>query len=131
METPSKLGAMNVLGQLQSVDPINLKDFIIIAGVFLSNAAAIAALLRAGKTQKREVSFSEQLVTKEFCTSSHQAQDRRIESVEKQATDLWNTVRSENAKIRAEISKGFQDIERAIGRIEGRFAGKGGHRGEG
>ena len=46
---------------------------------------------------------------------------RRLDTQDKQIADLWNLVRNEHVAIRAEMSHGFQSIDRALGRIEGKL----------
>ena len=46
---------------------------------------------------------------------------KRLEAMEAQVENLWTTMRGENTAIRGEMTKCFKDIERALGRIEGKI----------
>jgi hypothetical protein len=113
--------AATLLADISSVDANHLKDFVIIAigvGIF---AIQIIGAIRNRGAQKREVSFSEEFVTKQVCATAHADYARRIDAAEKQLVALWDTLRSENESIRDELRRGFQDMERALGRIEGQL----------
>lgn len=116
--------APQLLADISSVEPGHLKDYIIITIGLGMVALQIIQALRTRGIQKREVSFSEEVVSKQMCTSLHTETDRRMLQCEKQIAELWNTLRSENESIRDEMRRGFQDMERALGRIEGKLDNK-------
>lgn len=107
------------LAQLQAADPIHIRDFLILIGFLISTGTGVAALVQAGRKQNREVTFGAAYVTKEFCTAQHSETARRLVAADSQLSQIWTTLREEDEKTRAEMHRCFQDIERALGRIEG------------
>ncbi len=45
----------------------------------------------------------------------------RVQKLEDATGEIWATLRSEDANIRKEMQKTFQEIERSLGRIEGKI----------
>ena len=116
---------MNVaLGQIGQVEPIHLRDFLVISIALLSAVASFIAIVSSRTKQKREVSFSEQLVTKEFCSQASHETNRRLAALEDGVPPIWEAIKKDSDAIRSEMRKGFADLERALGRIEGRFMRK-------
>lgn len=58
----------------------------------------------------------------ELAETRHVEVSRRLDDHDEQIKDLWGTVRGENEDIRDEMRKGFQSVERALGRIEGKLS---------
>ena len=63
-------------------DPHTAWEVVLTLGVLLSVAVNLVTLSRAGKSQKREVTFGETLVPKEICSNLHAAIEQRLERLE-------------------------------------------------
>jgi hypothetical protein len=117
-----------MLAQVDKVDPSFFHQFtLVILGLLsgLASAAAIAGALFAKRRkiepQPLQVEEAEKFVTASACGSSHAHLIKRLDQHDEIIRDLWTTFRAENASIRHEMTKGFQDMERALGRIEGKL----------
>ena len=53
--------------------------------------------------------------------SSHDELTKRVDKIENDIPKIWDKLNSENTKIRQEMNKQFNDVERALGRIEGKI----------
>ena len=83
----------------------------------------LATLIRGQRAQKRDVTITDQFVTHAVCDASHREIINRLTRNESSLASAWETMRREDETTRSEVRKCFQDIERALGRIEGRLKG--------
>jgi hypothetical protein len=90
-------------------------------GTLAALASSIVSLYRGGQVQRREVTLSPEVMSKEQCHVNHLDIDRRISHLESGTRELWNTMRTEDAKTREALNQYAQDTERALGRIEGKL----------
>jgi hypothetical protein len=65
-----------------------------------------------------------QFVPKPTCKILHNEVDRRLAEHDKSIQSLWSTMREEDERTRAQLNKSFNDIERSLGRIEGKLDGR-------
>lgn len=66
---------------------------------------------------KKEAEFT----TVEACGQRHAEVDRRLDHHDGEIMEIWKTLRKENTAIRQEMARTFQDVERSLGRIEGKI----------
>lgn len=57
----------------------------------------------------------------EFCLTKHSEITRRLDAHDSEIEQIWNTFRAEDAAIRRDMQKSFEQIMRSLGRIEGRL----------
>jgi hypothetical protein len=117
-----------ILAQIDKVQPAFLHQAVLLLCGILGGAASVAAIVglilkrrRIIEPQPLEVKPAAEYVTKEFCADRHTETKKRLDEMSKQVDALWSTMRSENTAIRGEMTRAFQDIERALGRIEGKI----------
>lgn len=110
-----------MLAQIQSANPLVLRDVLTILFAFVAAGAGVVAMLNSKKTQRREVTFGEAFVTKEHCGTITTDTVNRIDRLEKSVETMWTTMRAEDESTRAEMRRSWQSIERALGRIEGQL----------
>ena len=110
---------MFVIAQINGVEPLHVRDFLVIGLSLLAAAGSLASLFNARRIQKREVVFPDQYVRKEVCAPAHEELGRRVAGFEAEARSLWDTLRTEDEAIRQEVRRCFLDLERALGRVEG------------
>lgn len=114
----------------QSIGWLALGLFGLVAGI--NQAMTFFARLRSeppGEILEHENSalrerinrIEEDSIRAEACTAKHQGIEHRLSRAEKNVTEIWATFRSEDEAIRKEMARCFQDIERALGRIEGQL----------
>ena len=61
-------------------------------------------------------------VTEANCSERHDDIRRRLDEHTNQIDRIWHTMRDEDEKTRIMIAKGLTEIERALGRIEGKLS---------
>ncbi len=90
-------------------------------GVLVSIGVNLVTLSRAGKSQKREVTFGEEFVSKEFCHANHDVIQQRMArleaSVEKDRGDASESRRAlyqELGKVRVELSQKIDEMPAQI-----------------
>lgn len=107
--------------QLQTVEPGAIKDFILIAGGFITIAGGIVMLLRKNKVEPQplRVQAEPQLVTQQQCEQNHFAVAARFAQHDHQIELLWTTMREENIAIRSELARGFKETASSLGQIVG------------
>jgi hypothetical protein len=59
-----------------------------------------------------------------MCEEKHSTIDRRLKSHDEQLQNLWQTMREEDEKTRQMLNRTFQEVERSLGRIEGKLDSK-------
>lgn len=105
-------------------------------GVLLNLAVAVVALARSNSTQKREISFTGDFVVKKDFEAHVTKNDSDINGLHSkiggmerglraELKDEVSTLRSDLTKAHSELSttmsRTFQDMERAVGRVEGKL----------
>lgn len=116
-----------MLAQLQNVDPTFLKQALLFLTGIAGGAATVISILTARNRRRQiepqplEVRASPAYATVAQCHEKHVEIGRRLDGHDHEITALWNTMRAEDNAIRAAIAKSFADIERALGRIEGKI----------
>jgi hypothetical protein len=118
--------------QIQNVEPGFLKQSMLLVMGLLAGAGAVMSIVSA-RNKRREVRMDPPLpqplevkpvskyVTREDCVVSHGDFMRRLEGHDHEIEQLWTVLRRENTEIRQEMRKCFADIERSLGRIEGKL----------
>lgn len=115
------LGAVGMAGG-DGPSQATVIGWVVLAALTISGLAVnVVNLVRTNKSQKRDVTFTDQWVTHAACQESHNAIQHRLSRMESGVTDIWSVMRKEDDATRAEVRKCFQDIERALGRIEGQL----------
>lgn len=116
------------LAQIDKVQPGFLHQAALLLIGVLGGGAAVATIAglfvkrkRQVEPQPLEVKASAEYVTEDQCRERRGEMAARIKALEAQAENLWSTMRRENTDIRAEMAQTFKDIERALGRIEGKL----------
>ena len=99
-----------MLAQIQTVDPIHLRDIVILIGFFLSAGASAVAILGQRRTQKREVSFADQFVTSAFCEKQHTNLTAEIKALQ---ADRRGDVANLHNKIEA-VAREVSSLSRAV-----------------
>ena len=118
-----------MLSQIQNVSPGFLWQAIALVGLALALVASIATIYRNFKREpeKREiqqplaVTRGREFLDAELFQRACQETDRRLNSHDAQIDALWNTLRSENEKIRKEMHDGFIAQATTLARIEGKL----------
>lgn len=113
--------------QISDVPAEFIKSALVLVVGLAGGAGAVLTV--AGKYRKQvrtieqplEVRPSPNLLSVEGHAQTHQEVDRRLEGHDMQIDSLWKTMRREDEHTRAETRKCLQDIERALGRIEGKL----------
>lgn len=122
------------LAQIPNVDPKNLQDFVVLLSVLVGLVATAVGgfimLRKAGNTaaearvispQPLQIESVAKLVTRDQCEALHMSLADHLARHEKSIESLWGTVRTEHTKIREEMNRAFKDIDRTLGRIEGKL----------
>jgi hypothetical protein len=119
---------MTILAQIDKVSPSFLHQAALLFVAVLAGAASVAAILGTFMRKKRElypqpleVRGTTEYVTANMCSTQHGEIDRRLNDHTHQLETLWTTMREEDEKTRSELRRCFQDIERSLGRIEGKL----------
>lgn len=115
---------MMIIAQLQNVEAEFVKSFLLVVSGLLSGAGVVFGMLRRKRTidpQPFEVKAATQHPTVEMWQGKNAEVGRRLDGHDMEIESLWNTLRSENTAIRAEMNRWFADAERALGRIEGKL----------
>lgn len=119
-----------LLGQVAT--PTSLWQLMGAIALFASIAGNVAMVLSL-RTRKEtrliepnplEVRGVSAWVTESQCGKSHHEMQRQLDSHQVEIRNIWVTMHGEDEKTRNMLIKGLQDIERALGRIEGKLAGK-------
>jgi hypothetical protein len=120
---PSILAAVGIMfGQASGPSQAEIVGWVVLASLTISGLAVnVMSLSRANKSQQRDVTLHEPWATQSATESSATAFVVRMTKAEASIDDLWTTMRQEDEAIRIEVRKCFQDIERALGRIEGQL----------
>ena len=117
-----------ILADISTVEPTHVKDVVIILLSLLTGAGVIVMIVRKPRVsvdpQPLDVRSVDKFATRDFCTMKHAEIKAALDRHENELDALWNTVRAENESIRHELRKGFQDMERSLGRIEGKLSNK-------
>ena len=103
---------------------------LIIVASFFSSAlfAGLQYLLDRrviSRAQKRliegpvETVEGQKFVTDEICRSRFHANKQRLETAEKNISDLWFEMRKEDTATRNQLTQATNDFERALGQLEG------------
>ena len=71
---------------------------------------------------RRLDALEEHSVSRSMCDTQHRDFEHRLATTENQISELWNTMRTEDASIRKDIADKFEGIQRSLGRIEGNLA---------
>jgi hypothetical protein len=90
-----------ILAQIQNTDPVHLRDFLIIGGFLLSSVASVMALMGQKRTQKREISFSEEFVTGKECGQKHSEIERRVGNIEQQLVQIRTEMKADRIALDA------------------------------
>jgi hypothetical protein len=106
-----------ILAQLQSADPIHIRDILIVLGFLISSVASVLAVTASRRTQHRDVRLEEGFVTASHCLSLHTPADLRLASLEKQVSDVrheisvtWQAIDAADERRASEIHKRLDDI---------------------
>jgi hypothetical protein len=132
-------------GDLSSVNPITLKDFIIIGLAILGAAGMIKNLFGKNTTtvgpDPLRIEKLDKFATRDFCEQRHSEVSRRLDGHDKDVRALYDEIKKDRDaneihasersasiyekidEVRSEMNCGFKDMERAIGRIEGKVSG--------
>lgn len=102
-----------MFAQLTGADPVVVRDFLIITGFLLSSAAAGASLFMSRKTQKREVSFGTEHVTKDMCRGQHAGVDIRLGKTERELVEM-------RAEVKEDRDKAMEDLLHQVGKVHDR-----------
>lgn len=117
-----------IFAQLDKVDPAFLHQAVILfAGLLVGSGAAVS--IYASLARRRRIIEPQPLQVAEMpapynpvaCHGLHSEANRRLSDHDAQLRELWQLVRGEHTAIRGEMSRGFQAIDRAIGRLEGKI----------
>jgi len=103
-----------MFAQIDKVDPSYLHQFMLVVVVLVSMAVNVVTLVRGGRIQRREVSFTEGMVTKDQCGLKHVGIEQRVATVEKDIHELRTWQAEQMEKLRREIKT---DISTLHGRI--------------
>jgi hypothetical protein len=131
---------------LASVNPITLKDVIIIGLAILGGAGMVKNLFGKNTTaitpDPLRIEKLDKFATRDFCEQRHSEVARRLDGhdgdiralyaeikTDRDANEIHASERSASIyekidEVRAEMNSGFKDMERAIGRIEGKVSGR-------
>ena len=117
-----------ILGQVDKVDPTFLHQAMLLFAGLLGGGLAATGIYSNMTRRAREIhpqplqvqAVAASVTEEKFEAANHEI-SRRLDTQDKQITELWNLVRNEHVAIRAEMSHGFQSIDRALGRIEGKL----------
>lgn len=118
-------------GDLNNVSGNFIKDFFSVAGWLLAVGTAIWGFTRKTRIEQPLAATIEgpvdtrkvvPLATVHDLNLLRADHDRRLTDHDRQIGELWKTMRDENESIRDEVRKGFQDMERSLGRIEGKLS---------
>jgi hypothetical protein len=117
-----------VFAQVNEVDASFLKQAVLLVIGLLGGAASVMAIAGYFRRNKRviepqpfEVKEAPEFVTAGVCLEHKEAIERRLGQHDRQIEELWTTMRAEDAAIRALMAKSLADIERSLGRIEGKL----------
>lgn len=144
---------LQILAQLDKVDPGFLKQFMLLVIGALGAAGTVIAI-QAARNKKRDVSLDPPLpnpllvskatewATEALCAARHaesreaiaevrkaqeadrlreeQVQRSRSAGIYSKLEEFRKELSQQNAETRKEMQRGFQDIERSIGRLEGK-----------
>jgi hypothetical protein len=102
-----------MLAQL-AAQPDHVKDFLIIIGFILSAGASAAALLNQRRTQKREVTFGQEFVTRDFCQSMHTRDSGEVKRLVAEVEELKRDRVGVLAKVEEKIDKLRVEIKHDI-----------------
>ncbi len=106
-------------------------------GVLLNLAVAVVALVRSGTTQKREVTMTGDYVPKKDFDAHVAKNDQDINGLHSKIGGMERGLRAElkdevstlrtdltnaHTEMSTTMSRTFQDMERAIGRVEGKLS---------
>lgn len=101
-------------------------NVVLTLGVLIAISVNLVSLIRKPSTaitpDPLRIEKLDKFATRDFCNVKHTDIQVRLERIDHEIGALWATVRTENENIRNEVRKGFQDIERSLGRIEGKLS---------
>ena len=116
------------LAQIDAVPATTLKWALLLAFALLSAVGIAVGIWSAFakrsihiEPQPVEVRKSPKRYNHELITTQFQTVDHRLDKHDGQIQEIWTTMRAEDAAVRAEFNRCFKDIERALGRIEGKI----------
>jgi hypothetical protein len=89
--------------------------------VVIATVGTITNLI-SNRKQRREITFGEEFVPKAQCQQIHIATSEAIKRHEAEIGSIWNTFRSADVDLGKQLNRMAQDLERAIGRIEGKLS---------
>jgi len=113
--------------------PMALWQFVGAVALFASIAGNVASVV-AAKGRKERVGIEPQplevrgvspWVTEQQCGQMHKDMHRRLDEYGVEIRNLWGTMHKEDEKTRNMLVKALQDIERTLGRIEGKLENQG------
>jgi hypothetical protein len=98
-------------------------NVILTIGVIVAIGANLASLIRKPTTaitpDPLRIEKLDKFATRDFCEMKHGETKATLGRHDLEISELWRVIRSENENIRDEVRKGFQSMERSLGRIEG------------
>ena len=129
---------------LSSVNPITLKDVIIIGLALLGAAGMIKNLFGKNTTNiapdPLRIEKLDKFATRDFCEQRHHEVTRRLDGLDGHVRAIYDEIKKDRDaneihasersasiyekidEVRSEMNTGFKDMERAIGRIEGKVS---------
>ena len=97
------------LAQLSSADPVHLWNLLMIAGYFVTTMAAVVGIVVGLRKQKREVTFGDSYITKEFCASRHEQTVERVARMELEMAAIREDMKADrqehNSALLREVGK--------------------------
>lgn len=106
-----------MFAQLQTADPIHIRDFLIILGFLLSAGTSLAALLTSRKAQRREVSITDEFVRKSECSLHHGSDGGRIAKLEEDVGDLRRDVKLDHEKFQIHLLEEIGKVQRRVDQV--------------
>jgi hypothetical protein len=121
-----------MFAQLQNVDAIHIKDVLLILIALVGMGSMIAGLVKKPKTsiepQPLDVRIASEMVTKDYCRSSHVDSSARIARVEADVAALRQEIRDDRLKSTERISNEVgkvhdrvNDVLEAVSELRGRL----------
>jgi len=102
---------VQMIANISEVPAEFLKSFVLLVLGLLGGGAAVWSVFGRKKQQ----------IEPQPLQVSQPDVQRRLDRHDEEITELWKTLRKENTNIRAEMARTFQDMERSLGRIEGKI----------
>lgn len=109
-----------MIAQIQGADPIHVRDILIVAGFFLSAAAAWVSVAKSSRMQKREVTFAEAYVERRQCDIHHGTVGDRIGGLERRVDTMEARQQQQGLLVLEKIEALRIEIKEDIGRLHGR-----------